>query len=71
MEKSSISYGNFCSRRLDCHFLKNSIFHRLGCRLMKIFVPWTWLLSLEIFRLHRLGCCLMKYFNFIDLVVIL
>ena len=30
-------------------FLKSSFFHRLGCRLMKIFVPWTWLLSLEIF----------------------
>jgi hypothetical protein len=29
-------------------FLKNSTFHRLGCRLMKIFVPWTWLLSLGI-----------------------
>ena len=29
-------------------FLKNSIFHRLGCRLMKTFVSQTWLSSFEI-----------------------
>jgi hypothetical protein len=40
-------------------FLKNSIFHRLGCRLIKTFL------------FHGLGCCHLRYFDFIDLVVVL
>jgi hypothetical protein len=29
-------------------FFLNSIFHKLGCRLMKIFISQTWLSSFEI-----------------------